>query len=87
MLYHARPAPPRDPEETDSEEELAAKRLMELHAADNELGFVALSQPKRLRRQRRRTRIDPVVVTAGEDEVREGGEEALSVGSIDISSP
>lgn len=62
MLYHGRPALLRDPEETDSEEELAANRLMELHAAHKELGFVAWSQSERVRRERRRTRIEPAVV-------------------------
>ncbi|MCJ1348512.1 hypothetical protein MMC31_006744, partial [Peltigera leucophlebia] len=63
MLYHGREAPSRDPEETDSEEELAAKQLMELHAADRELGSAARPQPERVRRNRRRTRIEPAVVT------------------------
>lgn len=62
MLYHGRPALLRDPEETDSEEELAANRLMELHAAHKELGFAAWSQPERVRREHRRTRIEPAVV-------------------------
>lgn len=63
MLYHGREAPSRDPEETDSEEELAAKQLMELHADDRELGSAARPQPERVRRNRRRTRIEPAVVT------------------------
>lgn len=63
MLYHGRPAPPRDPEETESEEELAAKRLMELHAADTELGVTSKSQSRGVIQKRRRRRIEPAVVT------------------------
>ena len=63
MLYHGRPTPPPDPDATDSEDELAAKRLMDLHAADKELGFATKSQPGCVRRERRRTRIEPAVVT------------------------
>lgn len=72
MLYHGRPAPPWDPEETESEEELAAKQLMDIHAADKELGVASWE-----RQSKASTKADRASCCdrAGEDEVGEGGEE------------
>lgn len=62
VLYYGQPDPSLDPDETDSEEELAAERLTELHTADKELGSVARPQPKPVRRERRRSRTEPAAV-------------------------
>lgn len=73
MLYHGRPAPPWDLEETESEEELAAKQLMDIHAADKELGVASKSQSGSVSQKRRRRRTEPAVVT-GPVKTRSGRE-------------
>lgn len=57
----------------ESEEELAAKQLMDIHAADKELRVASKSQSGSVSQKRRRRWIEPAVVT-GPVKTRSGRE-------------
>lgn len=57
----------------ESEEELAAKQLMDIHPADKELGAASKSQSGGVSQKRRRRRIEPAIVT-GPVKTRSGRE-------------